>query len=63
MFQLADRYTVRRRGMRSKITRLYPYQWTGSPRGAGWDAGMTDPDGSPRKSYYTFRDYVRRRPK
>jgi hypothetical protein len=62
MFQLADRYTRKRRGI-ARITRLYPYQWTGAPRGARFDAGMTNADGSPRKAYFTFRSYVRKRAK
>ena len=32
MFKLADRYDTRRSGMRSRITRLYNYQWTGAPQ-------------------------------
>ena len=34
MFRLADTYDSRRSGMRSRITRLYNYQWTGVPRRA-----------------------------
>jgi hypothetical protein len=62
MFQLADRYTKKRRGM-ARVTRLYPYQWTGAARGARFDAGMTNPDGSPRKSYFTFKKYADKRAK
>jgi hypothetical protein len=62
MFRLADKYTKRRRGM-ARVTRLYPYQWTGAPRGARFDAGMTDPDGSPRKAYFTFKKWVAKRAK
>ena len=58
MFKLADRYDTRRRGMRSKITRLYYYQWTGAPRGTRFDAGLTDPDGSVRRHYSTFRSQL-----
>ena len=32
MFRLANKYDTRRRGMRSKITRLYVYAWFGEPR-------------------------------
>ena len=63
MFKLADRYTKRRRGMRSRITRVYLYQWTGAPRGTRFDAGLTNPDGSVRKAYATFRSYVKKRRK
>ena len=55
MFKLADRYDSRRSGMRSKITRLYNYQWTGVVRSARFDAGLVDPDGSPRKAYKQFK--------
>ena len=63
MFKLADRYDTRQRGMRSKITRLYYYQWTGAPRGTRFDAGLTDPDGSTRRHYSTFRSMVASRRK
>ena len=32
MFRLANKYDTRRRGMRSKITRLFVYSWFGEPR-------------------------------
>jgi hypothetical protein len=55
MFKLADRFDHRRSGMRSKITRLYNYQWTGVKRSARFDAGLVNPDGSPRKAYRQFK--------
>jgi hypothetical protein len=58
MFKLADRYDSRRRRMRSKITRLFVYKWFGAPRGARFDAGLVDPDGSPRAAYAVFRRHV-----
>jgi hypothetical protein len=54
MFKLANRYDSRKRGLRSKITQLYVYQWWGAPRGARFDAGLVNPDGSPRKAYRVF---------
>jgi hypothetical protein len=54
MFKLANRYDSRKRGLRSKITQLYVYQWWGAPRGARFDAGLVNPDGSPRKAYNVF---------
>ena len=54
MFKLANRYDSRQRGLRSKITQLYVYQWWGAPRGARFDAGLVNPDGSPRKAYNVF---------
>lgn len=60
LFGLANRYDSRRAGMRSKITRIYYYSWTGAPRGTRWDSGLTDPDGSPRRHFATFRALVRK---
>jgi hypothetical protein len=59
MFRLAGRYDERRRGLRSRITRLYAYRWFGEPPGAHFDAGLVDPDGSPRRAYSVFRRYAR----
>jgi hypothetical protein len=55
MFRLADTYDTRRRGMRSRITRLYNYQWTGVPRSSRFDAGLVNPNGSARKAYKQFK--------
>jgi hypothetical protein len=55
MFKLADRYDRRRSGMRSRITRLYNYQWTGVSRRSRFDAGLVNPNGSPRKAYRQFK--------
>jgi hypothetical protein len=55
MFQLADTYDRRRSGMRAKITRLYNYQWTGVRRGARFDAGLVNPNGSARRAYRQFK--------
>src|ERR671918_167179 len=40
-FSLARQY-------RFRIKRLYIYNWNGSPRSARFDAGLVNPDGSPR---------------
>src|SRR4051794_20662547 len=53
MFQLADRYDSRRRGMRSKVTRLYVYRWFGET--GTWDSGLVNPDGSPRPALTQFQ--------
>jgi hypothetical protein len=58
MFRLADRYDSRRRGIRSKITRLYVYNWFGTPPGARFDAGLVDPDGTPRAAYFVVQGYA-----
>jgi hypothetical protein len=44
MFSLAGRY-------RSRIKRLYIYNWNGSPRRARFDAGLVNPNGTPRPAY------------
>jgi len=49
MFSLANRYR------RSGIERLYIYNWTGAPRDARFDAGLTGPDGTPREGYRYLR--------
>jgi hypothetical protein len=63
MFSLADTYSRRRSGLRSRVTRIYPYAWTGVGRSARFDAGLTNPNGSLRKAYSVFRAKVRTRSK
>ena len=63
MFKLADAYRNRRPGLRSRISRIYPYSWYGDRRGSRFDAGLMDPDGSPRKAYPVFRSLVAKRRK
>jgi hypothetical protein len=54
MFSLAKRY-------RSRIKRLYIYDWFGEARRGGnrFDAGLVNPDGSPRPAYNTVRKNLR----
>jgi hypothetical protein len=59
MFRLADRFDTRRRHMRSRITRVYVYNWFGAPPGARFDAGLVDPDGTPRAAYFVVQGYAR----
>lgn len=61
MFRLANRYDSRRKGFRSRLGRVYVYRWYGGTREERFDAGLVDPDGSPRKAYSVFRKYARRR--
>jgi hypothetical protein len=58
MFRLVANYDSRRSGMRSRITRLYNYQWTGVKRSSRVDAGLVNPNGSPRKAYRTFKRFA-----
>ena len=60
-FSLASKYSKRRHGYRSKITRLYYYQYTGADASARFDAGLVNPDGSPRKAYNTFLSKAKHR--
>jgi hypothetical protein len=59
MFRLADRYERRRRGLRSRITRLFVYCWFGEPPGAHFDAGLVNPDGTPRRAYSVVAEHAR----
>ena len=58
MFRLVANYDSRRSGMRSRITRLYNYQWTGVARNSRFDAGLVNPNGSPRKAYKVFKRFA-----
>jgi hypothetical protein len=60
MFKLVNRYDTRRRGMRSKITRLFVYTFYGEERSARFDAGLVNPDGSPRPAFRVFKKHARR---
>jgi hypothetical protein len=52
MFSLAKRY-------RSRIKRLYIYNWFGQPRSQRFDAGLVNPNGTPRPAYNTVRRTLR----
>lgn len=60
MFQLADRFDSRRKGYKSKVTRIYVYRWWGEPNGT-FDSGLVNPDGSKRPAYDQFAKYAKRR--
>ena len=59
LFRLADRYDTRRRGRRSRITRVFVYEWFGAPSGARFDAGLVGEDGAPRPAYFIVRRHAR----
>jgi len=63
MFKLSNRYSRRQPGMRSRISRLYNYQWSGAPLGAAFDAGLVNPDGTPRPAYATFKRQAAKLPR
>ena len=60
MFQLADRFDSRKKGYKSKVTRIYVYRWWGEPDGT-FDSGLVNPDGSKRPAYDQFAKYAKRR--
>lgn len=39
-----------------RVTRIYHYQWLGSPPTAGWDSGLLSPQGAPRPAYWVLRN-------
>jgi hypothetical protein len=63
MFTLAKTYSKRRHGYRSKVTRLYVYRWFGENKGARFDAGLVNPNGSPRKALAVFKTGIKGRPR
>jgi hypothetical protein len=63
MFQLAAKYDSRRKGLRSKLGRLYVYRYYGEPATARFDAGLVNENGSLRPSYTQFKKYAARLPK
>jgi Glycosyl hydrolase catalytic core len=60
MFRLVNKFDTRRHGMRSKITRLFVYSWFGEAPTARFDAGLVNPDGTPRKAFSIFRKNARK---
>jgi hypothetical protein len=54
-FKIADRY-------KRRIDRVYLYNWVGQPRSARFDAGLMNPDGSPRPGYNVVANKVGKRP-
>jgi hypothetical protein len=55
LFKLVNRYDTKRRGMRSKITRLFVYTFYGEDSSARFDAGLVNPDGTPRSAFGVFK--------
>jgi len=59
MFQLADKYDTKRKGYRSKLTRLYVYRWFGES--GNWDSGLVNADGTARPALAQFQKYAKSR--
>ncbi|MBA3328450.1 MAG: hypothetical protein H0T43_09130, partial [Solirubrobacterales bacterium] len=57
----ATRFMFELAGLSPRIARLYIYQWSGSPRSARFDAGLTTPGGRPRPAYHVVRRRLGRR--
>ena len=53
MFRITKKY-------RRYISRLYIYNWTGADRGARFDAGLMNPDGSRRPGYRVVAKNIKR---
>ena len=59
MFQLADRFDSKKKGYKSKLTRLYVYRWFGEE--GNWDSGLVNIDGTPRPALEQFQKYAKSR--
>jgi len=59
MFKLANKYDSKRKGYKSVIERLYPYNFR-EQESARFDAALLDPLGQPRKGYFTFKKGIKR---
>lgn len=53
--RLRDMFSIAKRYRRSGVERLYVYNWTGAGCDFRFDAGLTNPDGSPRAGYTYLR--------
>ena len=60
MFRLAGSYDTHRHGMRSKITRLFVYSFYGGEPSDRFDAGLVNPDGTPRQAFSVFAKNARK---
>jgi len=55
----AVKYMFRLAASNRRITRLYIYNWFGELPSARFDAGLVDPDGSPRPAYFAVLKQLR----
>ena len=55
MFKLARKYP--------RVKRIYVYRYFGEPRTARFDAGLVNPDGSPRPAYKQFKKSIKGLPR
>lgn len=59
LFSLADRFDSKKKGYKSKLTRVYVYRWFGET--GNWDSGLVDPDGTPRPALTEFQKAAAKR--
>ena len=55
----ADAAGAKKKGYKSKLTRLYDYRWFGET--GTWDSGLVNPDGTPRPALDQFAKYAKGR--
>jgi hypothetical protein len=55
----ATKYMFRLARSSRRIKRLYIYSWLGEPRGARFDAGLVNPDGSARPAFDVVKRQIR----
>ena len=55
LFTLANKYSKKRSGLKSKISRLYAYDFGPTPADARFDASLIRPDGTARPAYTEFK--------
>ncbi len=53
--RLSTMFSIAKRFRHSRVERVYVYNWTGAAPGARFDAGLTEPDGTPRPGYRYLR--------
>ncbi|HWT92218.1 MAG TPA: hypothetical protein VN238_04430 [Solirubrobacteraceae bacterium] len=51
-------FTSAKGSLRKDVKRIYVYNWTGAERGARFDAGLTNPDGSARPALAVFKQQL-----
>ncbi len=56
----ATRYVFTLARRTPRVKRVYLYNWTGAPRSARFDAGLTNPDGTKRPAYDVVRQELKR---
>jgi hypothetical protein len=55
----ATKYMFKLARSSRRIKRLYIYSWLGEQRGARFDAGLVNPDGSARPAYHVVRRAIK----